>query len=144
MAWFVRHSFFSPDSTSLPFEPYNDDEYSGRPTRLKIWVPGLESPTTQTAQDGRWCMYCYELEISNGKAQKVSHEAVYVWPTSTGRKTRLFERFEDGTVKASKTFGLGPEKALLERILKPNVSVISTLAQLNHLSRMSLSVRPSP
>lgn len=132
VVWFVRHSFFSPDSRRLPFEPYNDDGHSGKPTRLKLWVPGLESPTTQTVQDGRWCMYCYELEISNGNTQRVSHEAVYVWPSATGRKTRLFERFEDGTVKASRMFGLGSERALLERILKPNASVISTLAQLNH------------
>ena len=132
IVWFVSHSFFSPDSGSLPFEPYNDDEHSGKPSRLKLWIPGLESPTTQTPQDGRWCMYCYELEISNGKTQRVRHETIYVWPPATGRRTRLFERFEDGTVKVSKTFGLGSERTLLERILKPNVSVISTLAQLNH------------
>ena len=132
IAWFVNHSFFSPDSRDLPFKPYNNDEHSCRPTKLKLWAPGLESPTTRIRQGSRWCMYCYELEISNGKNHRVSHEAIYVWPLATGRRTRLFERFEDGTVKASKTFGLGPEKTLLQRILKPNASVISTLAQLNH------------
>ena len=132
MVWFVEHSFSFPDSMDLPFEPYNDDEYSGKPTRLKLWFPAPESPTTQAVQDGRWCMYCYELEISNGRKQRVRHEAIYVWPPTTGRRTRLFERSEDGTVKASKTFGLGAERAVLQRILKPKSSVISTLAQLNH------------
>ena len=132
IAWFVEHSFSFPDSNDLPFKPYNDDEHSGKPTRLKLWLPGLESPTTQTVQDDKWCMYCYELEISNGKTQRVRHEAVYFWPPTTGRRTRLFERFEDGTMKASRTFDLGPEKTLLQRILKPNASVVSTLAQLNH------------
>ena len=133
IAWFVEYSFFSPDSRDLPFKPYNNDEHSSRPTRLKLWVPGLESPTTQTIQDGRWCMYCYELEISNGKRQRVHHEAIYLCPTATSRRTRLFERSEDGTVKASKAFGLGgPDRTLLQKILKPNASVISTLAQLNH------------
>ena len=116
----------------MPFEPYNDDAYPDRPTRLKLWFPGLESPEAQAVQDGRWCMYCYELEISNGKKQKVRHEAVHVWPPASGRRTRLFERFEDGAVKASRTFDLGPERAVLQRILKPKTSVISTLAQLNH------------
>ena len=132
IAWFVDYSFFSPDSRDLPFNPYNNDEHSGRPTKLKLWVPGLESPMKQTVQDGRWCNYCYELEISNGKRHVVRHEAIHFWPSATGRRTRLFERFEDGTVKASKAFGLGAERMLLERILKPNASVISTLAQLNH------------
>ena len=132
MAWFAEHSFSFPDSRALPFEPYNDDAYSDRPTRLKLWFPGPESPKAQAVQDGRWCMYCYELEISNGKNQKVRHEAVHVWPPASGRRTRLFERFEDGAVKASRTFDLGPERAVLQRILKPKASVISTLAQLNH------------
>ena len=132
IAYFAEHSFSLPVSNELPFQPYNDDEYSERPTRLKLWFSALESPTSQGAQDHSWCMYCYELEVSNGRTQKVSHELMYFWPMETGRRTRLFERFEDGTVKASKAFGLGPERTLLQRILKSNASVISTLAQLNH------------
>lgn len=132
LAWFVEHSFSFPDSRALPFEPYSDDEYSCRPTRLKLWFPAPVSPNAQAVQNGQWCLYCYELEISNGRKQRVRHEAVHVWPPASGRKTRLFERFEDGAVKASRMFDLGPEKAVLQRILKPNASVISTLAQLNH------------
>ena len=146
LAWFVEHSFSFSDSSILPFEPYNDDEYSGRPTRLKLWFPAPESSKTQAVQNGEWRMYGYELEISNGWAQRVRHEAVHIWPSASGRRTRLFERSEDGTVKASKTFDLGPEKAVLQRILKPNASVISTLAQLNHgcsseLVKLARSVR---
>ena len=132
IAYFAEHSFSLSVSNELPFQPYNDDEYSVRPTRLKLWFPALESPTTQGGQECSWCMYCYELEVSNGRTQRVSHEVMHFWPLETGRKTRLFERFEDGTVKASRAFGLGPERTLLQRILKPNASVISTLAQLNH------------
>lgn len=146
LAWFVEHSFSFPDSSILPFEPYINDEYSGRATRLKLWFPAPESSKTQAVQNGEWRMYCYELEISNGWAQRVRHEAVHVWPSASSRRTRLFERTEDGAVKASKTFDLGPEKAVLQRILKPNASVISTLAQLNHgfsneLVKLARSVR---
>lgn len=132
IVWFTEESFFFPESGDLPYKPYNDDEHLCRPTKLKVWFSGPGFPATQTATDGRRRKYSYELEISNGEKQTVLHEAVFSWPTATGRKTRLVERFEDGTVKASKTFGLGPEKAVLERILKPNASVLSTLAQLNH------------
>ena len=146
IAWFVEHSFSFPDSKILPFEPYNDDEYSGRPTRLKLWFPAPESSKERAAQDGGWGTYCYELDISNGRQQRVRHEAVHVWPAASGRKTRLFERVEDGAVKASRTFDLGPERAVLQRILKPNASVLSTLAQLNHgyaseLVKLARSVR---
>ena len=132
IVWFVRHSFFTTDSRSLPFEPYNDDEHAARPTRLKLWLPALEPPMEQAQRDQRRCMYCYELEISNGEKQTVRREAVQVWPPATGRRTRLFERFEDGTVKASRMFGLGHERTFLEKVLRPNASVISTLAQINH------------
>ncbi len=132
IAAFVDHSFYAHDSGDLPFNPYNDDEYSSQPTKLKLWASGLESPTSQIGRDDKWCNYCYELEISNGETQSIRHEVMYFWPSATGRRTRLFERFRNGTVKASKAFGLGSERALLQRILKPNSSVISTLAQLNH------------
>ena len=132
IASFVERSFLVQDSGNLPFMPYNDDEHSSQPTKLKLWVSGPESPTTNAADEGRWCDYCYELEISNGETQSVHHEVMYFWPSATGRRTRLVERFGNGAVRASKAFGLGPEKAVLKRILKPNSSVISTLAQLNH------------
>ena len=57
-------------------------------------------------------------------------EGVFFWPNATGRKTRLFQRSEDGSVKASKLFGLAGYA--LDKVLRPNASVISTLAQLNH------------
>ena len=130
--YFAEHSFSFPVSNALPFQPYNDDEFLERPTRLKLWFSGPDFPITQAGQDCGCCMYCYELEVSNGKMKRVRREAMYFWPPESGRRTRLFERFEDGTVKASRTFDLGPEKTLLQRILKPNASVISTLAHLNH------------
>ena len=129
---FVEDSFFGHHSGALPFRPYNDDEHSSQPTKLKLCASGLESPMPQTVQEGKWCNYCYELEISNGETQGIRHEVMYFWPSATGRRTRLFERFGDGTVKTSKAFGVGPERTLLQRILKPHSSVISTLAQLNH------------
>ena len=132
IASFLERSFLAQDSGNLPFMPYNDDEHSSRPTKLKLWASGPEFPTTNAVHEGRWCDYCYELEISNGETQSVHHEVMYFWPSATGRRTRLVERFGNGAVKASKAFGLGSEKTVLNRILRPSSSVISTLAQLNH------------
>ena len=132
IAYFAEDSFTFPDSNALPFQPYNDDESLDRPTRLKLWFSGPVPLTAQAGPDGNWCTYCHELEVSNGKMKRVRREVMYFWPPESGRRTRLFERFEDGTVKASRSFDLGPERTLLQRILKPNASVISTLAHLNH------------
>lgn len=59
-------------------------------------------------------------------------EAIFYWPSTTGRRTRLIERFADGTIKAAKAFDLADYRRALEKVLRPNASVISTLAQLNH------------
>ena len=47
-------------------------------------------------------------------------------------KIRLFERDENGKVTAAKAFQLSGYRQVLEKVLRPNASVISTLAQLKH------------
>ena len=102
-------------------------------TRLKLWLSGNEIFLTQPKMMMVLeCPYCYELTIGNGDNRNVLSESIFYWPTSSGRKTRLIERLGDGTVKAGKVFGLSGYRGALEKILRPNASVISTLAQLNH------------
>lgn len=131
-AWFVGSSFSLAPGGRIPHEPFNDEASFKRPTRLKFWLSWLEDPGAADQDDAVECPYCYELAIGNGDNRNVIGEGIYCWPTSTGRKTRLIERFEDGSVKASKVFGLTGYKGALDKVLRPNASVISTLAQLNH------------
>ncbi len=139
-AWFVKWSFFGPPGGRIPYEPFNDTASFKRPTRLKFWLSGPEN-LGSTDQDGSVeCPYCYELVIGNGDSRNVIGEAVLFWPNATGRKTRLIERFEDGRVKASKLFGLTGYKGALDKVLRPNASVISTLAQLNHPIAAAIAV----
>ena len=130
--WFVHSSFTLAPSGGIPFQPFNDRSSLGNPTRLKMWLSGRENLVSVDKDDIAECPYCYELVIDNEKNRRVVREGIFYWPTSTGRRTRLVERFEDGTVKAAKVFGLSGYKRALEKILRPNASVISTLAQLNH------------
>lgn len=134
--WFLKHSFHTQpgdDLHSFPFWPYIDNEHMSRPTRLKLWFPAPESLRTDTESlDRKYSRHLYELEISNGEKKTVSYESLFFWPSATGRKTRIFERFENGKVKISKKFGLAYGEDFLVRILKPNASVISTMVQFNH------------
>ena len=132
VSWFVGSSFSLAANARIPHKTFNDDASFQQPTRLKLWLSGNEfSGATETA-DVAQCQYCYELIIANGVNQNVLGESIFYWPTSSRRKTRLVERLGDGTVKAGKAFGLSGYGSALEKILRPNASVISTLAQLNH------------
>ena len=132
VCWFVQVSFSIPPGARIPHQPFNDLASLKNPTRLAIWLSGRENPGSTNQDDTAECPYCYELVIGNGNDGNVVSEGIFYWPTSTGRKTRLIERLGDGTVKAAKAFGLSGYKRALDKILRPNASVISTLAQLNH------------
>lgn len=131
-AWFIGSSFALAPGDRIPFEPFNDKVSFERPTRLKFWWSGLEDFGPIEPEESAECPYCYELVIANGQDRNVVREAIFFWPTSSGRKTRLIERLGDGSVKAAKAFGLSGYKGALEKVLRPNASVISTLTQLNH------------
>ena len=129
-AWFVPSSFGLPPDRRLPYEPFNDQASFNKATRLRLWLSGPENLGSTEGDVSAECSYCYELAICNGDKPNVLGEGVFFWPNATGRKTRLFQRFDDGSVKASKRFGLAGYA--LDKVLRPNASVISTLAQLNH------------
>lgn len=131
-AWFVADSFASPPENRIPHHPFNDHVSQGTPTLLKSWSSGPNDPRTFGQGRSEECPYCYELAIGNGENPSVIGEGIFYWPIATGRKTRLIERFEDGNVKASEAFPITGYKRALDRALRPNASVISTLAQLNH------------
>ena len=132
VCWFVGSSFALAPSARIPHEPFNDETSFKKPTRLKVWLSGKEFLDASEQDEGAECPYCYELIIGNRDNRNVVSESIFYWPTSSGRKTRLIERSADGTIKAGKVFGLTGYRGALEKILRANVSVISTLAQLNH------------
>ena len=132
LTWFMGSSFDLGYGKPIPYSPFKDQVSANTPTRLKIWLSGLEKPGGITPDITTRCQYCYELVISNGDQRNVISESIHYWPSSAKRKSRLIERAENGTVKAAKVFGLAGFKGVLEKVLRPNASVISTLAQLNH------------
>lgn len=133
LAWFIRDSFYLPPDAALPYQRFNNRVGQSRSTKLAISLAGLVIPDDER-DDAPECRYSYELELGSSTAMApiVEREALYYWPPPNGRKVRLFERDRDGEVIAGSAFSLGGFRQALEKVLRPNASVISTLAQLNH------------
>jgi hypothetical protein len=140
LAWFTKESFqIGPDSP-LPLVRFLDPEAAAAPTRLAVTFSGPSDPTSAQAANGPHCSYQYELVLGGapGPVQVVT-EALHYWPAGASRKVRLFERHADPTkIEAGRAFGFSGYRVPVEKILRPNVSLISTLAQLRHPFALSL------
>lgn len=130
IAWFVRDSFALQPGAKLPFERFNNTEALEAPTRLAVYLGGVADPTSEQTEAAE-CAYMYEVVLGGpGGDARVLREALHYWPA--GKKTRLFERTDEGPVVAAKAFDLSGYRQALDKVLRPNVSVISTLTQLKH------------
>lgn len=132
LSWFVQFSFEHKARALLPYQKFLTDAQAAAPTRLSITFAGLEEPLDPEAT--KTCPYVYALELGprNGGEDRVVHESLHYRPSGAARMVRIIERDETGTVKAAPWLGLGRELAVLENILRPDASVIATLAQLNN------------
>jgi energy-coupling factor transporter ATP-binding protein EcfA2 len=133
LSWFVQHSFHLPPDSPQPCERFNDEEARDQPTRLAVRFAGPADLTRATDPATPQCCYSYEVVFGGkGRPQHVLYEALRYWPITTGRQVRLFERKQEGSIAAGKPFGLAGYRSAIQKILRPNASVISTLAQLGH------------
>ena len=130
IAWFARESFQLSPTGRLPYERFNSVEGQSAPTRLSLSFGGHSEPEDETSPA---CRYTYSLELGGSNAaQQVVSEALHYWPEPARRKVRLFERSAEGKVVAASAFKLTGFRQALEKVLRPNASVIATLAQLKH------------
>ncbi len=135
LAWFVQYSFQSAPDGWMPYLRFESDEARELPTRLAIHFGGPQDlGNVAGPEHGPYCRYAYEVVLGGpqGNRQQVLKETLQYWPQGKGRQVRLFERDEKGAVRAGRDFGLAPIRSALERVLRPNASMISTLAQLQH------------
>lgn len=131
VAWFVKHSFGLHPDALLPLQSFNDKDGASRPTRLSLHIGGIEDINQRSDPDAKQCRYVYEL-ILRGGGPEVEQERLYYHPTTAKRLVKLFERDHEGNVTAGKAFDLAGYRQALNNILRPKVSVISTLVQLRH------------
>jgi len=134
LANFLLHSFAAPPTQRIMLDRFNDAEALGQPARFAVelgFPVDLSGPNYPGAP---MCRYRYELEIGGPASEqaRITRESLFYWPERNGKRRALFHRRQDGAVDAAKPFRLGPFKASLQTVLRPNASVISTLYQLKH------------
>jgi predicted ATPase len=134
LAWFVRESFRAAPESWMPYQRFNDEESGGLPTRLAVQFSGPADLQRVTDPQVEQCRYAYEVTLGGPRDQPphVLSEVLKYWPPHAGRQVRLFDRDEKGAVSAGKEFGLSGFRQALEKVLRPNASVVSTLTQLKH------------
>ena len=135
LAWFAKDSFSSVPGSWMPFVRFDDDAAREMPTRLVVHFAGPKDLSGfGRSEPGPFCRYAYEVVLGgpSAKPQQVLKETLRYWPQGKGRQVGLFERDETGAVTGGRAFALARFRSALERVLRPNASVISTLAQLQH------------
>lgn len=135
-AWFVSRSFEARPAQNLPYEKFGSKENIARPTRLSFSFAG-PSDFSDTSGDGPQCPYRYELILSArgggpDSVDSVKLERLSYQPKGRGKPTTMIERREGAPVKSARGFMSASTDKALNEVLRPQASVISTLAQLNH------------
>jgi hypothetical protein len=123
---FVQHSFTLPPNNSIPlFNPFAHNDWMNRPTKIIVEFDGQLAETSPSA------VFRYELHIDNEPkkfASEVSYESLSYAPH--GKFRRIFERNRQ-EFTFGREFNITDGDSRIKSI-RPNASVISTLAQLNH------------
>lgn len=125
-AWFAEHSFSLAPNGAIPlFNPYAHKDWWNLPTKIIIEFDGHLGESAPAAA------FRYELHIANESrkfAGEVHYESLTCAPN--GKHRKIFERHQQKFV-FSRDFGMASGDSRVLSI-RPNASVISTLAQLNH------------
>ncbi|MFX1764079.1 ATP-binding protein [Paraburkholderia sp. A1RI-2L] len=120
-------------------ERFNDAESANRPIKLAIELGGIMNVTPnvlQRAQSGEkveqgFYRYELELEVIDGLATRIQHEALHQRPNGQGKWQRVFDRDAEGKVKGSKSFSLSGFQHLV-KTLAANHTVLSSFAKFQH------------
>ncbi|MBK5957795.1 abortive infection protein [Rhodoplanes elegans] len=137
--WFVRDSFQRQPNVGIPCECFNDTAAQAEPVRLAIEFGGPLDPAVEPGSApiayGTW-RYELALFMSDGRFI-VTEENLHQRANGRGRWTRVFER-ENDQVSAGKVFALSGYSKVIDKV-RDNASLISTLAQFDHVPSLRLS-----
>jgi AAA15 family ATPase/GTPase len=123
---FIYESFnWNKDDIKFLFQPYRKKEWLGKPTKIIIEFDNkLDANAPST-------LFRYEISITSKglfDESMVSYESLSYSPK--GKFRSLFER-EGQVFRFSREFGIG-QKDPREGSIRPDASVLSTLAKFNH------------
>jgi hypothetical protein len=130
---FVQHSFALQPNMPLPCHRFKDEQSRRHQVEIGIRFSAPADLSRGSDPNAFDCRYEYHLALEGGESQptKVACERLSFWSPGSTKRARVFERRLQ-SVSASNAFHMhGFQKPLL-KILRENVSVISTLVQLGH------------
>jgi len=131
---FACYSFDWVNQINLFFQSYRQKDWWGRPTKITIEFDCQLSDSDPSA------IFRYELHIAHKAAdfggKTVAYEALSYAPQ--GRFRSLFER-KNQKIHFGREFGISNTNDPRKESIRPNASVISTLAKLNHPLSIYLS-----
>lgn len=134
VACFAHDSFDWIEQLNLFFQPYRRTDWWGKPTKITIEFD------CRLEKDAPSKKFRYELHIAHCPSEFnnkiVLYEALHYSPQS--KFICLFKRQEQNFY-FSKIFGISNVNDPRTSIIRPNASVISTLAKLNHPISIFLS-----
>ncbi len=140
-AWFVTKSFEHRASHVLPYQKFGTAEKIADTTRISLSFSGPADFHDQTG-DGPECPYTYELVLSGRGARpaaipipvqdRVVLEKLTYQPKGRGKPTTIVERRENSRLRHVRGFLMKGQTSALHATQRPNASIFSTLAQLNH------------
>src|SRR3990172_6258433 len=105
IAWFVRDSFQLQPEAAIPVVPFNDQESSGRETRLALSLGGPTNLGQVNESEASYGTYDYELVIAHAdRSNRVVRESLRHRKHGRRRTFRVFERNERGEVLDGENF----------------------------------------
>lgn len=124
-------------------EGFSDLESRSRPIKLAVEfgdAMNLSKEVVDSIEAGSnveygVCRYELEIEVVDGRPERVLTEALRQKPNGQGKWQRVFERDAEGKVKDSRSFSMSGFQHLLNT-LRPNVSVLSSFALFQHPTSM--------
>jgi hypothetical protein len=138
IAWFVRGSFMKVPGASLPYQKFQTQSMINKPTTLSVSFAGRNDPFDRDST--LTCHYVYKLVLAprTDGHDAVIEESLHYRPAGSKRLVRLFLRGLEGDVKAAKGIVSAADQTVLRSILRPDVSLVATLGQLNNAFAVSL------
>lgn len=124
---FLVNSFhWHENMISLYFQPYRNKQWWGKPSKFSVEFD------TVMRESGEPMIFRYDLHIAHNHKEPFAKNIVYeaLSYKSSEKFSRLYER-EGQTFYFSKHFSIQSKDPRKDSI-RPNASVISTLAQFNH------------
>jgi hypothetical protein len=131
---FIEFGFSLSPGEEIFCHRFNSEPYRSGEMNIGIEFGG-PSDLTESDSPCEYCRYSYDLTLDGGdddQPSRIKYESLSYWPPDSPRRVRVFERDGNKLRTGSRGFHLQGYSRPLSRVIRPNVSLISTLVQLGH------------